>query len=126
MQNQNRHPNQWRGSFDPQGWRRSKRLVKQFDPIPMSYSRLLPLLPNSLQVQLKEAKPSPTPLPPDYNINAKCEFHFGASGHSIENCNSFKYKVQDLINSKAIVFIPNDLNIPNNPMPLHEGTFVIP
>lgn len=72
-------------------------------------------------MQLKEAKP-----PLDYDMNDMCEFHSRAPEHSIENCKSFKYKVQNLINSKAIAFTPNVLDVLNTPMPPHEGTFAMP
>ncbi|OWM84441.1 hypothetical protein CDL15_Pgr026449 [Punica granatum] len=39
----------------------------------------------------------------DYKIkmidpNARCKYHFSATGHSIEICSKLKYKIQDLIN----------------------------
>lgn len=56
-------------------------------------------------------------LPPGYDVNARCEFHSGAPGYSVENCKALKYKVQDLINYNAITFAPNGPNVKNNPMP---------
>lgn len=52
----------------------------------------------------KEVKALPTPLPPYYNVNARCVFNSGAHGHSTEDCQSLKYKVQYLIDSRVIVF----------------------
>lgn len=63
-------------------------------------------------------------LPPGYDVNARSEFHSGAPGYSIENCKALKYKVQDLIDAKAITFTPYSLNINNNPMPPHNKTNV--
>lgn len=68
-------------------------------------------------MQLREPGPPPTVLPLGYDVNSWCEFHFGAPGHSIENCKALKYKVQDLIDSKAIMSTPNGPNVNNNPMP---------
>lgn len=59
-------------------------------------------------------------LPLGYDANAHCEFHSDAPGHSIENCKALKYKVQDLIDSKAITFAPNEPNVNNNHMPPHN------
>lgn len=53
-------------------------------------------------------------------MNSRCEFHSGAPGHSIENCKALKYKVHDLIDSKAIIFVPNGPNVNNIPMPPHN------
>lgn len=48
----------------------------------------------------------------NYNANARCEFHSGGVGHDIENCLAFKHKVQDLLDSKAIQFTPdNEANV---------------
>lgn len=77
----------------------------------MPYSCILPYLLRGSLVQLKELGPPPTVLPPGYDANSRCEFHYGALGHSIENCKALKYKVQDLIDSKAITFVPNDQNL---------------
>lgn len=99
--------------------------LKQFDPMPMSYDRLLPLLLNSSLVQLREVKAPPTPLPPDYNVNVNCEYHSGTPAHSIEDCKSLKYNVQDLIDSRAIMFTLQGPNIMNAPLPPQEGIFAM-
>src|SRR3954469_3396258 len=66
--------------------------------------------------------PPPSPLPPGYDANARCEFHSGAPGHTIEKCRALKYKVQDLLDDKLISFTPTGPNVQNNPMPPHAGT----
>ncbi|XP_050908890.1 uncharacterized protein LOC127122628 [Lathyrus oleraceus] len=38
----------------------------------------------------KEAKPPPSPLPPGYGVNARCEFHTGAPSHTLDNCKAFR------------------------------------
>ena len=45
-------------------------------------------------------------LPHNYDANARCEFHFGGVGHTVENCLALKYKVEDLLDTKAIQFDP--------------------
>ncbi|XP_038679910.1 uncharacterized protein LOC119981029 isoform X2 [Tripterygium wilfordii] len=39
-----------------------------------------------------------------YDELKTCEFHKGVEGHSLENCFQFQAKVQDLIDSKKVVF----------------------
>ena len=73
---------------------------------------------------MRELGPPLAVIPPRYNVNARCEFQSGALSHSIENCKVLKYKVQDLIDSKEITFAPNDPNVNNNPMPLHNKSTV--
>ena len=72
----------------------------------MSYAQLLPQLLANKLVQLRELGPLLNPLPRGYDINAHCEFHSGAPGHTIENCRAFKCKFQDLLDAKAINFNP--------------------
>ncbi|XP_050878617.1 uncharacterized protein LOC127082421 [Lathyrus oleraceus] len=90
----------------------------------MPYSHILPYSLRGSLVQLRELGPPPAVLPPGYDANAHCEFHSGAPGHSIENCNALKYKVQDLIDSKAITFAPKGPNVNNNLMPPHNNASV--
>ena len=39
-----------------------------------------------------------------YDLNARCAFHFGSSGHDTDNCWVLKNKVQDLIDAEEIEF----------------------
>lgn len=86
----------------------------------MPYNHILPYLLRGPLIELRELGPSPAVLPPSYDENVHCEFHYGALGNSIENFKALKYKVQDLIDSKEITFTPNEPNVNNNPMPLHN------
>lgn len=90
----------------------------------MSYSQLLAHLLCGSLIQLRELGPPPTPLPLGYDANARCEFHFGAPGHTIENFKALKHKIHDLIDSKAISFAPNGPNVNNDAMPPHVGPSV--
>ncbi|XP_050895943.1 uncharacterized protein LOC127102641 [Lathyrus oleraceus] len=103
---------------------RMRRPERRFDTVPMPYSHILPYLLRGSLVQLKELGPSPAVLSSGYDANARCEFHYGAPGHSIEICKALKYKVQDLIDSKAITFAPKGPNVNNNPMPPHNNASV--
>ncbi|KAK2389630.1 hypothetical protein QL285_063208 [Trifolium repens] len=81
-----------------------QRAKKVFDPIPVSYSQLLPYLVHNRMVTPRALKPMNAPFPTWYNSEAKCEFHEGAEGHTVDNCIAFKYKVQELIDQKLLTF----------------------
>ncbi|KAI5396065.1 hypothetical protein KIW84_062309 [Lathyrus oleraceus] len=72
----------------------------------MSYAQFLPNLQHLQLVQLRTLAPPVGRLLVGYDANARCNFHSGEPGHTIENCNAFKHVVQDLIDSKAINFAP--------------------
>jgi hypothetical protein len=55
-------------------------------------------------VELKPLPPKVPPYPSYFDVNAKCEYHAGSPGHTIENCKGFKYKVQELIDRKLLSF----------------------
>lgn len=46
---------------------------------------------------------------------------YGAPGHIVDNYKVLNYKVHELINYKAIAFMPNGSNVKNNPMLTHMG-----
>uniref|UniRef100_A0A2N9HTI7 Uncharacterized protein n=1 Tax=Fagus sylvatica TaxID=28930 RepID=A0A2N9HTI7_FAGSY len=57
----------------------------------------------------------------DFNQNLTCNFHFGEVGHTVENCNHLRHRIQDLIDHGILKFegLPN---ITTNPLPNHpEG-----
>ena len=58
------------------------------------------------------------PYPRWYNENARCDYHSGNKGHSMEDCTALKRRVHDLIKAGALTF--EDMDIPNvngNPLP---------
>jgi hypothetical protein len=107
---QGKHPQQAYHMPPPQHESRSRpqnnseKKNIHFDPVPMPYGQILPYL---IQKGLVEPKPLPPKVPPYplyFDINAKCEYHAGSPGHTIENCKGFKYKVQELIDRKLLSF----------------------
>src|SRR3954470_739202 len=86
------------------------------NPIPLPYAQLLPRL---LELQLIELRDLATPekLSPNFDVNARCEFHSGAPGHDIENCKAMKHQVQDLIDSKVIFFTLEGTIVQGNKVP---------
>ncbi|MCI14371.1 hypothetical protein A2U01_0035502, partial [Trifolium medium] len=68
----------------------------QFDPIPMSYTELLPALIEKNLIQTRAPPPVPTKLPWWYRSDLFCAFHQGAPGHDIDHCLALKSEVQRL------------------------------
>ncbi|XP_058755096.1 uncharacterized protein LOC131628252 [Vicia villosa] len=97
-QNQNRQRNQNK----PQ--RNHQKEDRRIDPIPMTYAQLWPYLIESKAIAPRPTRPAKFPFPKEYNPNVKCDFHDGISGHSIEDCNVLKEKVQDLVDKKILSF----------------------
>ncbi|KAK2416029.1 hypothetical protein QL285_038461 [Trifolium repens] len=88
----------------PQVQQTQQRTKKVFDPIPVPYSQLLPYLVHNRMITPRALKPMTAPFPTWYNSEAKCEFHEGAEGHTVDNCIAFKYKVLELIDQKLLTF----------------------
>src|SRR3954469_10587393 len=86
------------------------------NPIPIPYAQLLPCL---LELQLVELRELATheKLPPNFDTNARCEFHSGAPGHDVENCRALKHQVQDLIESRVILFTLEGMIVQGNRVP---------
>ncbi|CAL5196509.1 unnamed protein product [Lathyrus oleraceus] len=100
---QNQHLNQHRPRNN------LERRNAPLDPIPMSYSQLLPYLIQSSLVEPKSLRPLSEPYPPGYDPDVQCGYHAGTIGHSIEDCNAFKAKVQQLIDKRYISFLEGSL-----------------
>jgi hypothetical protein len=83
---------------------------KVFDSIPIPYSQLFPhLVSNGMVVPIASLPRNP-PFPAWYNAKAKCEYHAGAKGHTIENCRTFKQEVQKLVDQKLLIFKEDGAN----------------
>src|ERR1051325_8972950 len=100
-----------------------KYTKEEIQPIPMTYSSLLPYLVQDGRVIPRELKTVPGPPKPWFNENARCAFHANSPGHTTEDCFAFKCKVQELIDRKLLTFadVPN---IANNPLPRHGTSSV--
>ena len=70
----------------------------------MSYGELLLILVQNYGISIILVRPRRAPYPKGYDINARCEYHGGVRGHSTEDCMTFKYKVQALIDADLIEF----------------------
>ena len=76
----------------------------QWDPIPITYTKLLPKLIDGGHIMPIHQIPFRPPFPKWYNINVRCDYHAGISGHLTEDCNAFKYKVRDLTKEGKLNF----------------------
>ena len=81
----------------------------------MTYTELLPKLIASHTIMPVVLKPLTLPYPKWHDPNAHCEYHAGISGHSIEGCTPFKYKVQGLVRSGALNFDEHGITVVSLP-----------
>ena len=79
-------------------------MIKVYHSLPMTYGELLPVLIQNYKIPVILARPRRPPYPKRYDINAKCEYHGGVGGHSVEDCTTFKDKVQALIDANPTKF----------------------
>ena len=101
---------------------RAPRRKSQFDPIPCTYTELFPQLVAKDMVTPVQVPPLQPPYPKWYNLNAHCDYHSGAAGHTLENCVILKYKVRDLIKKGELSFeVTDEPNVNANPLPNHVG-----
>ncbi|XP_052874177.1 uncharacterized protein LOC108466257 [Gossypium arboreum] len=89
-----------------------------FTPIPVTYRELYQSLFNAHAIAHFHLKPLQPPYPKWHDVNAKCEYHAGISGHSIENCTGFKKAVERLIKMGVVKF--DDTPSIENPLPNHS------
>ena len=77
----------------------------QFDPIPMTYAELLPILLQENLVKTRAPPRVPNVLPIWYQPDLSCAFHQGAPDHDIEHCFSLMIEVQKLIEANILLFL---------------------
>ena len=86
----------------PRGNKRKR--IKVYHSLPMTYKKLLPVLIQNYGIPIIPVRLRRSPYPKKYDVNAKCEYHGGVGGHSIEDCTTFKDKVQVLIDANSTKF----------------------
>ncbi|XP_040930623.1 uncharacterized protein [Gossypium hirsutum] len=91
----------------------------QFTPILVMYRELYQSLYNAHAFVPFHLKPLQPPHPKWYDANARCEYHAGISGHSIENCTGFKKAVERLIKMGVVKF--DSTTNTENPFPNHDN-----
>ncbi|XP_052876271.1 uncharacterized protein LOC128282136 [Gossypium arboreum] len=91
----------------------------QFTPIPVTYRELYQNLYDAHAIAPFHLKPLQPPYPKWYDANARCEYHAGISGHSIENCTGFKKAVERLIKNGVLKF--ESTQNTENHLPNHDN-----
>ena len=81
-----------------------QKRIKVYNPFPMTYADLLPVLIQNYEIYVLTAKPRRPPYPKGYDVNARCEYHEGVEGYSTEKCMAFNDKVQALIDANPNKF----------------------
>ncbi|RDY09900.1 hypothetical protein CR513_05668, partial [Mucuna pruriens] len=104
-----------------QGARRSHRVLAL---IPMTYTKLFPLLLEQNLIEVVPLKPLEPPYPRSYDLNTRCDYHGGAIGHATERCWSLKHKVQDLLDDGLLRFEDKGPNVHSNPLSAHGVAIV--
>ncbi|XP_016733252.2 uncharacterized protein [Gossypium hirsutum] len=94
----------------------------QFTPIPVTHRELYKSLFDAHVVAPFHLEPLQPPYPKWYDANVQCEYHAGITGHSIENCTSFKRCVERLIKAGVLKF--DDTPGTGNPLPSHTDKWV--
>ncbi|KAA3484953.1 hypothetical protein EPI10_007004 [Gossypium australe] len=93
----------------------------QFTLILMTYRELYQSLFDVHVVSLFYLKPMQPPFPRWYGANAQYEYHTGITGHSIENCTTFKKLIERFIKMGIVKFDdPLGPNVAGNPLPSHS------
>jgi hypothetical protein len=85
--------------------------VSQFNPIPIKYATLLPILLKKRLVQTRLPPRVPNPLPSWYRVDHTCIFHQGAPGHDTEQCYALRDEVQKLIKDESWSFEDPDIKV---------------
>ncbi|KAG5629958.1 hypothetical protein H5410_001675 [Solanum commersonii] len=70
-------------------------------------------------------RPLSTPMT-SFNPTIRCAYHSNAPGHSTEDCQNLRRKVEKMIQTKMIVVQNNDpSNVTKNPLPAHNDVHFI-
>ena len=92
----------------------------QFDPIPMTYTKLYPALVQKGLITTRPLIPQNPPLT-GFRYDLHYEFHQGAVGHDLESCYPLKNKVQELVKANILILKEAGPNVINNPLPKQSG-----
>jgi len=76
---------------------------REFDPLPILPSRLLPELIASKLVTPMPPKPV-NPQAPEFLLDARCEYHMGGIGHWTYDCYHHRHRIQDLLDHQLLSF----------------------
>jgi len=86
-------------------------------PLPVPLEEIYEHLLAAGQIAPILIQPIRPPYPKWYDPIARCTYHAGTQGHTLENCSALRGKVNHLIKSKHISFEGSNMTI--NPIPNH-------
>jgi len=101
---------------------KQEKKVMNFTHIPMTYTEILPYLLCKNLIKVCPTRPVRPPYPKNYDVNARCDYHGGVSGHSTETCGALKRKVQSLMDSGRLTFGGGQPDVEENPPLGHENS----
>ena len=90
------HIDQASGSRNNLGKSRTNPNKNRWDPIPVTYTELLPRVLERQLIALSHIPPIKPPFPKWYNLNVYYDYHAEKLGHSIEDCNSLNTRCKHL------------------------------
>lgn len=122
IQQQNQRPRQQAQQFN-NNQNRAPRVL-QFNPVPMTYTKLYPALIKRNLIQTRAPPPIPDKLHLWYKADVSCHFHQGAHGHDLKHCIALKSEVQILVRAKYLSFKNENPNVQVNPLPNHGKNIV--
>ncbi|KAI5389382.1 hypothetical protein KIW84_074868 [Lathyrus oleraceus] len=105
-----------KGNKDQEGRR------PRYDPIPVSYAHLLPILVEFGKIVPKQTEPAKFPYSHKHDPHAMSGYHDGYVGHSTDTCHVLKARVQEHIDQKLLSFTPAIAEVPVEKRPVYgEG-----
>ncbi|KAJ9182298.1 hypothetical protein P3X46_006306 [Hevea brasiliensis] len=92
-------------------------------PLPLPLSEIYRYLVGINQIVPVPLDPIQPPYPRWYDATARCEYHGGAQGHSIDNCGALRGRVHALIRNGWLKIEGNGSlpNVTSNPLPNHNA-----
>ncbi|CAL1392926.1 unnamed protein product [Linum trigynum] len=100
--------------------RKAKRV---FDPIPITYTELFPQLLHERLIAPIPGEALRPPYPRWYRFDKQCDYHSGVQGHSVENCNAMKIRIQEMVKAGWLKFEeePKRPDVNRDSLPTHEN-----
>ena len=98
-----------------------KAKPRKFSPLLMPMAELYAYLLEKKLMTPIFAKPRDDPPLPYFDPFKKCEHHFRAEWHTLEECVHLRHQIHDLIDNKLVQFDNIiGLNVITNPLPPHS------
>lgn len=93
---------------------------RTFTELPIPLSAIFKRAREQGLITPSEPRPVPNPLPRRWHAHERCEYHQWP-GHKTDDCLNLRHKIQDLIDSGAILPPRPRPNINTNPLPKHQN-----